>query len=118
MAGFARFLADHGYTTTMWENGFHSEDANEVCQTLSQWFQEKTHLDGEFLIIWGALDGVRFSGDAELAYFDGQQAYVMPNPFLEGNGDAFVAALDALAHDRKDLLYPAEIQKRILFNAV
>lgn len=117
-SAFARFLEEHQYSTTMWEKGYTTGQANEVCAALTEWGQRQLGLIGEFLILWSKQEGTRFSGDSELIYVQESQAYLLPNPFIEGDPDGFLTSLLRLLDGAADELYPASIRSRILFNAV
>jgi hypothetical protein len=118
LAAFAKFLQDNQYSTRMWEGGYSSDDVNEVCHRLTQWAQRELGLPGEFLILWSELDGTRFSGDNELIYLADDRAFLVPNPFIEGESEEFIATLQRIVHGRFGELYEVPVQRRILFNAV
>lgn len=117
-SAFARFLQENEYSTTMWESGYTPAEANEVCAGLTDWGQTQLGLKGEFLVLWSKQDGTQFSGDSELIYVQDGQAYLLPNPFLEGDPDGFLTSLLRILDGALAELYPIEIQSRILFNAV
>lgn len=117
-AAFARFLQEHEYSTMMWEKGYTPSEANEVCAALTEWGQVQLGLEGEFLVLWTKQVGTQFSGDSELIYLQGTEAFLLPNPFLEGDSDGFLTSLLRLRDGAAEELYPTKIQSRILFNAV
>jgi hypothetical protein len=118
LTAFAKFLSRHEYSTTMWENAYGAKDANDVCHELTLWTQNELQLDGEFLILWSRLDGTNFSGDNELVYVLDDHAYLIPNPFIEGDSEGFVVALQTIISRNYAELYRVQIQNRILYNAV
>jgi hypothetical protein len=118
LASFAKFLQANQYSTSMWERGYDSAEVNEVCDRLTQWAKGELELQGEFLILWSALDGTQFSGDNELIYLQNGKAYLIPNPFIEGESEEFIAALQRILHGRFGELFEVPIQRRILYNAV
>lgn len=102
----------------MWERGYTPAESNEVCAALTDWGQIQLGLQGEFLVLWSKQEGTHFSGDSELIYMQGAAAYLLPNPFLEGDSDGFLTALLRLLDGATEELYPTKIRSRILFNAV
>jgi hypothetical protein len=118
LASFAKFLQDNQYSTRMWEGGYGSAEVNEVCDRLTQWAKRDLGLTGEFLILWTALDGTQFSGDNELIYLVDDRAYLIPNPFIEGESEEFIATLQRIVHGRFGELFEVPMQRRILYNAV
>jgi hypothetical protein len=115
---FAKFLRDHGYTTRMWEGGFSSDDVNQVCHELTGWGKTTLGLTGEFIVLWSAKNGIEFSGDSELIYTTGEDAHLIPNPFIEGDSEGFVTAVTKIVQGFEKELYPVELRERILYNAV
>jgi len=117
-SSFARFLEEHKYTTTMWETGYSAAQSNEICAALTQWGQSAMSLNGEFLMLWSEQVETKFRGDSELVYAVDGLAYLLPNPFLEGDSEGFLGALVHLVQGNQDDLYSTPIRSRILFNAV
>lgn len=117
LTAFAKFLGENQYTTSMWENGYNSDEVNEVCHALTTWAQRVLDVTGEFLILWSSCNDTQFSGDNELIYAVDGAGYLIPNPFLEGDSEGFVTALQRILHDGLDELYTVEIHSRILYNA-
>lgn len=115
---YGKLMKDHGYTTKMWEDGYGANEANDVCHELTKWAQEDLQLDGEFLVLWTYLNGTEFSGDNELVYVDAQGAYLIPNPFLEGDSEGFIVGMQKILNGDPSDLYEVSIQNRILYNAV
>jgi hypothetical protein len=118
LTAFAKFLQEHGYSTTMWEGGYRPEEANQVCHALTEWGQHTLQLDGEFLVLWTALVDTQFSGDNELIYVSHDKAYLIPNPFIEGDSEGFVSSLQRILHGKLEELYEVPMRRRILYNAV
>lgn len=117
LTSFAVFMRDHGYTTRMWENGYTAALANDVCHAMTEWFQTTFQSSGEFVVLWSNGDGVSFSGDSELVYLEDGIAYLVPNPYIEGDSEGFVTALMKIVHGYKVELYQTEVQNRVLYNA-
>jgi hypothetical protein len=115
---FVKFLRDHGYTTRMWEGGFTSDDVNKVCHELTVWGQTTFGLVGEFIVVWSVKNDIQFSGDCEMVYAAGASAYLIPNPFIEGDSEGFLTALTKIVQGIEKELYPVELKQRILYNAV
>lgn len=118
LLSFANFLKSHEYSTRMWEQGYQAEDVNEVCHELTEWAQTALELPGEFVVLWSRRDGIQFSGDSELAYTTDGHAYLVPNPFIEGDSEGFVVALNSILAGLADQLYETNIEARVLYNAV
>lgn len=118
LLSFALFLKTHAYTTSMWEQGYSADDVNQVCHELTKWAQDELGLPGEFLVLWSRQDGITFSGDSELVYANGDKAYLLPNPFIEGDSEGFVVALTTIVAGNEATLYETEIGARVLYNAV
>lgn len=102
----------------MWDDGYSSNDSNEVCHHLTQWIQSVWGVDGEFLMLWSEYEDAKFEGDSELAYFTDGLAHLMPNPFIEGDAEGFIVALATILEGAGDSLYRVSIGKRVLYNAV
>lgn len=118
VTSLAKFMQQHGYTTRMWEHGCTPEEANAVCYELTEWMRGELAVDGEFLLVWSKRQGTSFSGDNELCYLMEEKAYLMPNPFLEGDAEGFVVACQAIVSGRVNELYTTDVRERILYNAV
>ncbi|QQE77788.1 hypothetical protein [Alicyclobacillus sp. SO9] len=118
LLSFAEFLRNHEYTTSMWENHYTSNDVNQVCHHLTKWAQTAFGLDGEFLILWSRQEGMNFEGDSELCYLTDGTAYLLPNPFIEGDAEGFVVALQGILHNDVSDLYETPVVSRVLYNAV
>lgn len=120
LTSFAMFLKHKGYTTRLWENSFTSADVDAVCNALSEWAQTEWNLPGEFLMLWSRREHGMFVGDSELIYFESAEsnAYLVPNPFLEGDAEGFVVAVQAIVNGRQSELYRVMIQAREMYNAV
>jgi len=118
LVSFAKFLSEHEYNTTMWENGITPGDANEVCHELTEWAKHAFALPGEFIVLWSEQDGIQFKGDNELAYAVDGTAYLFPSPFLEGESEGFVSALLRVLGGSFDQLFSCPVKSRVLFNAV
>jgi len=118
LTAFAAFLKEHDYSTTMWEHGYTQDEANDVCHALTTWATEAQGLTGEFIMLWSMRDDLSFSGDSELAYAVAGCAYLFPNPFIEGDAEGFLSALQNVMNGRLDDLYQAPIESRLLYNAV
>lgn len=101
----------------MWEHGYSSDDANEVCHRLSEWVQTALSLPGECLVLWSKQDGIRFTGDSELVYAMSGTAYLLPNPFLEGDPEGFIVAMQKIVEGHVSELFAIELQSRVLYNA-
>lgn len=118
LLSFANFLKSHEYSTRMWEHGYTVEDVNQVCHELTTWAQTALELAGEFIVLWSERDDIYFSGDSELAYTVNGHAYLLPNPFIEGDSEGFVVALHTILAGHETQLFAMEIQARVLYNAV
>lgn len=115
---FAKFLQDHKYTTQMWETPYTFETVNDVCQRLSLWGRTELNLQGEFLVIWAEQVGDSFRGDNELVYLIQDKAYLLPNPFIEGDAQGFIAALAHILEGEWGEFYEISLRKRYGYNAV
>ncbi|PWI58357.1 hypothetical protein [Sulfoacidibacillus thermotolerans] len=115
---FAKFLQAHVFSTTMWENGYDSDESNRVCAAMTEWAQRDLGISGEFVIIWSANQGAVFSGDCELAYLHANRAYLLPNPYLEGNAEGFIHALQKIVEGHWSELYDVPFSHRVLYNVV
>lgn len=118
LSAFAKFLNQHNYSTLMWESGYGQDAANDVCHELTAWARDVFQIDGEFLMLWTHREDTRFFGDSELAYAAAGKAYLVPNPFLEGDAEGFVTALHRIVENEVGELYAVDIQGRVLYNAV
>ena len=114
---FAKFLQDHQYSTRMWDGGYTPEESNAVCHDLTQWAEGAWQLPGEFLMLWSRAEETQFSGDSELVYFVNDIAYLLPNPFIEGDAEGFVQTLSTIVAGHVETLYSVPIQQRVLYNA-
>jgi hypothetical protein len=118
LTAFAQFLSSHKYSTSMWENGYGWNEANEVCHELTTWAQSVLELPGEFLVLWSDQEETKFFGDNELGYALEGVAYLLPSPFIEGDSEGFVTALQRIIHGGLNELYAVDIRGRVLYNAV
>lgn len=114
---FAEFLQANGYDTKMWERGYTSDEANEVCHRMTTWWQHDLALSGECLMLWSTRDGIRFSGDSELVYALNGTGYLLPNPFLEGDAEGFLVTLQNIAAGKLSQLFATSLRGRVLYNA-
>lgn len=114
---FAKFMQAANYDTRMWERGYTQDAANGVCAALSKWGHEKLGLEGDFLMVWSVRNGTRFSGDSELTYITAEAGYLLPNPFIEGVAEEFLAALGYVTRGEFGHLYKTSVSGRVLFNA-
>ncbi|MCY0875836.1 MAG: hypothetical protein OWT28_06160 [Firmicutes bacterium] len=114
---FADFLKRHGYSTTMWESGYSCGDANEVCRHVTAWMQQDLSLPGECLMLWAKREGTSFSGDSELIYAVDDNGLLLPNPFLEGDAEGFITALQKIMEGKSNELFVIALQSRVLYNA-
>jgi hypothetical protein len=115
---FAKFLQEHQYSTEMWGSGYTSAESNGVCHDLTKWGQTTWQLPGEFLMLWSRSQDTQFLGDSELVYFINDLAYLLPNPFIEGDAEGFVLALATIVAENVESLYSVTIRQRVLYNAV
>lgn len=115
---FATFLKSNGFSASMWENGCTSDEANAVCHALTHWLQSEWELPGEFLLLWTRRDGIAFQGDHELVYAEDGLAYLLPNPFLEGDPEGFITMLQTILAGDRSTLFSVSLQSRLLYNAV
>jgi hypothetical protein len=118
LTAFARFLQERNYSTTMWEGGYSPEEVNQVCHALTEWALKTLQLDGEFLVLWTQLVDTEFSGDSELIYVSADKAYLVPNPFIEGEFEGFVTSLQRILQGKWEELFEVSVHRRILYNAV
>lgn len=114
----AKFLQEHLYSTRMWDSGYTPAQSNEVCHDLTQWAEGVWQLPGEFLMLWSRAEETQFFGDSELVYFVNDIAYLLPNPFIEGDAEGFVQTLSTIVAGHVETLYGVPIQRRILYNAI
>ncbi|MHB1681809.1 MAG: hypothetical protein ACYCYO_03135 [Bacilli bacterium] len=118
LLAFALFLQKHGYSTSMWEDGYTPDDANLVCREMAVFAHDTLGLQGDFIVLWAQSDGIVFSGDSEFAYCMNDRAYLMPNPFIEGDSEGFVASLLHIVNGASQQLYEVFVRHRVLYNAI
>ncbi len=115
---FAKFLRENAFSTSMWAGGYSPDDVNVVCEKMTEWAHEELRIKGEFLVLWGESDGIQFRGDRELGYVDGERAYLLPNPYIEGDSVGFITSMAKIVTGLQSELYDVIVIHRILHNAI
>ncbi len=114
---FAKFMQAASYHTRMWERGYTQDETNGVCAAMSTWGHQTFGFDGDFVMLWSQREDTRFFGDSELTYVTEHGGYLLPNPFIEGVAEEFLAALQYIVRGEFSQLYKTSVQGRVLFNA-
>lgn len=115
---FANFLQKQSFSTTMWDKGYGPDEVNKVCGEMTRFMQAELGIPGEFIVLWAESDGIIFYGDSELAYAVDERAYLLPNPYIEGDSEGFVSALLKITSGLQAELYDVPMKHRVLFNAI